>query len=311
MTHRSEGIQSRLMRGGSGVAAIVVVIGLGLAPMPSAAVWAQSPSPAASHDGRIAIIATGPFGSVAGLPLSADAALPDPSTLEALDAYGRGARVTISPAAGAIDHWRVTVTGEPSLDAAHTEELGAGESDASAVLRLPSSGLFLVRLDGMVVDPGVPDDPGSAGSWVWRIAVPDRDVPGGGDPYPPMPAIILASAGDNVDLDPGTGCFIGTCGDIGATSPPRTLPTIRTIAGAPLSVRLADGSGIAAWTADATPIGATDDGTIALGGGEAEPAAHSVMFGAPPRGRWVILVHVRFDRDRGSSDGYARLILGP
>lgn len=257
------------------------------------------------------LIARGPFGSVPGVPLPPEATLPDPATLEALDAYGRGATVTFAPSIGSLDHWRATASRESGAETTSALELGAGESADFATIRLPASGLFLIRLDGTLVDPANPGDPGRAGSWVWRIAVPDRDVPGGGDPYPPMPAIVLTSGDQSIDLDPGSGCFIGTCGDIGATSPPQTLPTIRTIAGTSLNVRLSDGSGITAWSADATPIGATNDKTVPLGSGTVDPATHIVTFAAPAQGRWVIVMHVRFDRDRGATDGYGRLILGP
>lgn len=291
------------------IGAVAAVTAVALA-LPTVAMT-QGPSPAAMDGGPASVVGRGPFGSVDGSPLPGGASLPDAASLEILDGYGRGARVTITPAVGAFDRWRVTAIREPSLDPATAEELGAGESDTSAIVRLPSSGLFLVRLDATLVDPSSATEPGTPGAWVWRIGVPDRDVPTDGDPYPPMPAIRLISADRSVDLDPGSGCFIGTCGDIGATSPPQTLPTIRTIPGTALSVRLSDGSGIAAWSVDATPVGAAEDATIPLSTGAPARAAHTVTFAAPSHGRWVILVHIRFDRDRGAADGYARLILGP
>ncbi len=279
-------------------------------------VAARSGAPQASSDDQTrSVVAHGPFGSVPGLALPAAADLPDPALLEALDAYGRGASISIAPVAGSLDRWHVTASpeaaGDPAGHPAHSIELGSGDSADRATIRMPTSGLYLVRLDGVISDPAGGGAPDTTGSWVWRIAVPDRDVPGGGDPYPPVPAIILASGDQSIALDPGSGCFVGTCGDIGATSPPRTLPTLHTIAATAMTVTLSDVSGISAWSADATPVGAADDQTILLGSGTAVPAARTLMFAAPPAGRWVILVHVRFDRDRGSADGYGRLILGP
>ena len=312
MTDRRSGVGARFRARRAAfraIRAVTAVVAVVLA-LPTVATT-QGPSPAAIDDRPALVVARGPFGSVDGLPLPGGASLADAASLEALDGYGRGARVTITPAVGAFDRWRVTAIREPSLDPATAEELGAGESDTSAVVRLPASGLFLVRLDATLVDPSSATDPGTTGAWVWRIGVPDRDVPTGGDPYPPMPAIQLISADRSVDLDPGSGCFVGTCGDIGATSPPGTLPTIHTIPGTALSARLSDGSGIAAWSVDATPVGAAEDATVLLGAGEPAQAAHTVTFAAPSPGRWVILVHIRFDRHRGAADGYARLILGP
>jgi hypothetical protein len=272
---------------------------------------AQSHTPVDTpHGTGPQVFAEGPFGRAAGLGLAVDAALPDPGRLEALDAYGRGARVDLRPTVGSLADWRVMAYPEPVRPAGAGTELGSGSDSDAASIRFPASGLFLVRLDAAIIDPPETLE-STAGSWVWRIAVPDRDIPGDGDPYPPAPTIMLASADQSVSLDVGSGCFVGTCGDIGATSPPRTLPTLDTLAGVPLAVRLSDGSGIAGWTVDATTIGGTDEQTLVLATGTSDPPTTSVTFAAPGAGRWVILVHVRFDRERGAYDGYARLILGP
>jgi hypothetical protein len=255
------------------------------------------------------VMATGPFGSVAGIRLDPAAGAPAAEGLEALDAWARGASIVITARDGSLDGWRLSVIQEPVLPGAVPIDLGDGQG--TATVRLPAAGLFLLRLDARIGGPAAPGGPGADGSWLWRIAVPDRDLPGGGDPYPPVPAIMLVAADDAVALDPGSGCFVGTCGDIGATAPPRTLPTIRTRAGAPLSVHLADLSNITEWTAQATPIGGTDDQTVQLGSGLGGTSPGWTTFAAPAAGRWVILVHVRFDRGRGSFDGYGRLILGP
>ena len=265
-------------------------------------------TPTAPPDGAsVQVVAEGPFGRVAGIGLAADAELPDPGTLEPLDAYGRGARITFSVPAGTFDAWRVTATPQTPGSSATVLDLGSGVDAATIRVELPVTGLFLVRLDGTLSDPATPDSPVN-GSWAWLIAVPDRQM---SDDGPPPPAILLASGEQVVPLDQGSGCFVGTCGDIGATSPPRTLPTISTLAGAPLTVRLSDDSGIDAWIVDATPVGGTDDQTVVLATGSGDPPHTAITFAAPAGGRWVILVHVRFDRERGSFDGYGRLILEP
>jgi hypothetical protein len=207
-----------------------------------------------------------------------------------------------------FDAWRVTAIREPMGAAATWVELGSGVG--RPVIHPATTGLFLVRLDATLSDPTASGGATTEGSWLWRVAVPDRDVPEGGDPYPPAPALLLASADDEVALEAGSGCFVGTCGDIGATSPPRTLPTIRTRAGAPLVLRLGDGSGMDAWTAFATAIGGSDDQAIPLGASAGVGPVTQGTFAAPSEGRWMVVVHVRFDRERGSFDGYGRLILG-
>ncbi|MCY7417440.1 MAG: hypothetical protein LH650_02910 [Chloroflexi bacterium] len=284
------------------------ILVLALACLPAFPGIAQSASPAA---GRHAVIASGPFGSVPGQAVLQDQPLPDPAGLEALDAYGRGASVTFAPATGSFESWQVTTLQEPILDAAAATELASGSSSDRAVVRLPTTGLFLVRLGATIVDPESTGSTGTSGSWVWRIAVPDRDVPGDGDPYPPVPAIVLTSGDQSVVLDQGSGCFVGTCGDIGATAPPRTLPTIRTVPGTPLTVRLTDASGMVGWTVDATPVDSAEGDTLSLYTATSQPAVDSLTFVAPTEGRWVILVRVVFERDRGSFDGYGRLVLTP
>ena len=63
------------------------------------------------------------------------------------------------------------------------------------------------------------------------------------------------------------------------------------------------------WSVSATPVGGTDGDRVLLGAGDRAAALSRVTVPAPPEGRWVLLVHVRFDRDRGAFDGYGRLIL--
>ncbi len=284
------------------------ILVLALACLTAFSGLAQSASPAA---GRPAVIASGPFGSVPGRAVLPDQPLPAPADLEALDAYGRGASVTIAPDTGSFESWQVTTLQEPIRGVDAATDLASGGSSDRAVVRLPTTGLYLVRLDATIVDPESTGSTATSGSWVWRIAVPDRDVPGNGDPYPPVPAIVLSSGDQSVVLDQGSGCFVGTCGDIGATAPPRTLPTIRTVPGTPLTVRLADASGMVGWTVDATPIGSADEDTVSLHTATSQPTVDSLTFAAPTEGRWVILVRVVFERERGSFDGYGRLILAP
>jgi len=218
MTHGGRDPRTRLTRSwSSAVGVLIVLAGLiattvGL----TAAAAAQSPSPADGTDatrngsgGASAasdIVAAGPFGRVPGISLAPGSLPPDPATLDALDAYGRGAKVILTPADGSFDGWQVTAAREEAGELGTAEGLATGASDSSAAFRLRTSGLFLVRLD-------------------------------------------------------------------------------------------------------ATPIGATDDHTISLGSGSGATSTNQLWFSAPPRGRWVILVHVRFDRDRGTADGYGRLIL--
>ncbi len=291
---------------GRGVAAALVLSTAVLAQAGTGSATSPDVSPLAGDPMRV--VASGPFGTVPGLSLGPEGVPPDPWALEALDAWGRNARISVSADGLSFDAWRASAFREPIMAGAEPDDLGSGVGHP--VLHLPTTGLFLVRLDASLTDPTAPGRTTVASSWVWRIAVPDRDVPDGGDPYPPAPSLLLTSADDRIELDQGSGCFVGTCGDIGATAPPRTLPTIRTRPGAPLVLRLGDGSGMVAWTAEATTIAGMGARTVSLGAGTGDGAMTQGTFAAPGEGGWVILVHVTFDRDRGSFDGYGRLILG-
>ena len=292
-------------RGAAALVTLLWVVALALASPGSAASPAVSPAPRPAA----AVVASGPFGTVAGLPLAPGDAVPDPATLEALDAWGQGRtclhdrrRSVVRCLAG--DH-------DAGADGCRRDVARARQLawvDQSSIPRRPVSSSSA----SMPRSPIRPRQEArhTEGSWLWRVAVPDRDVPEGGDPYPPAPALLLASGDDEVALEAGSGCFVGTCGDIGATSPPRTLPTIRTRAGAPLLLRLGDGSGMDAWTASVTAIGGSDDQAMPLGASAGVAPVTRGTFAAPSEGRWMVVVHVRFDRDRGSFDGYGRLILG-
>ena len=169
--------------------------------------------------------------------------------------------------------------------------------------RSEESGLFLVRLDGTIR----PDRDAIEGSWWWRIAVPDRTLPDG-ETGPPPPTLRLGSGDQVVDLEQGSGCFLGTCGDIGGISPPELLPTVTTIERAPLSVTLGDGSGVVGWSVVISSIGQDDADEVVLGQAR-DTWTTTAWVSAPTKGDWLVTTSVTFDRDRGAFDGYGRLIV--
>jgi hypothetical protein len=253
----------------------------------------------------IQVEASGAFGTAAGI---ASPTMPDPATLPILGAWGRGTGMRFSASEGYVSNWDVVAFAEPALDAGSPLALGHGSESASVTM--DATGLFLVRLDAMVApnkgrpEVGLPVE----GSWWWRIAVPDRELQQGAGGVPP-PRIRLRS-GDRVrSLDPGSGCWIGTCGDIGAIPPPQTLPTIRTLPRAPLTVTLSDGSGVTGWYIDATPVGGKESDAVDLGHADGVQSTTEVIVPAPAEGTWVISVFVTFDQRRGDFTGYGRLIL--
>ncbi len=274
----------------AGLALVLAASATAVAAEPSA-----SPSPAVPE-----VTATGPFGSVAGQ----QAALPpNPASLPVLDGWARGASVLIHATDGTLSPWHAVALAEPDLAPAQAIDLGTGEGDAALVLS--DTGMFLLRVDATVR----PDGDAIDGTWWWHVAVPDRERPE--DEYgPPVPAIGLASGDATQTLEQGSSCYVGTCGDIGRVSPPDLLPTLRTMVGAPLAVSLADGSGIASWSVSATPVGGADSDGVVLGRSDGATTTRAWVL-SPAEGDWVVTVSIRFDRERGTTDGYGRLIVGP
>lgn len=270
-----------------------------------AALWA-TPSTAADPSpgtgpGTVTLVADGPFGRVEGFASGTDGPTPDPGDLPVLDAWARGATMIVRPTNGTLAPWRAIALSEHGRDLADVIELGSGDGDA--VIELPTSGLFLIRVDGTIR----PDGDAIEGSWWWHVAVPDRDPPPG-ETSPPPPAIRLASGDAVTALEQGSGCHLGVCGDIGRVSPPDLLPTIRTIPGAPLSISLADGSGMVRWWVSGTPVDGGDAGAVSLGQAQGTWATQA-WVPAPTPGEWVIEASVTFDRQRGHFDGHGRLIV--
>jgi hypothetical protein len=248
------------------------------------------------------LVADGPFGRVAGHPTGVAGPAPDPSELVVLDAWARGASVVIRATVGTLTPWRAVLVAEPSLDQTDALELGG---DGDAAITFQDAGLFLLRVEGTIRPPGDAVE----GTWWWRIAVPARDLPLD-ETGPPPPPIRLASGDDAVALEQGSGCWLGTCGDIGRVSPPDALPSVRTFVGAPLMLTLTDHSGISAWRISAVPTAASAGEGLLLGQAQ-DTSVDEVWIPAPAAGDWIVEVSVTFDRDRGHLDGYGRLRVAP
>ena len=279
-------------------------IALVLGSMTATAPSGLAADPGASAETEVVtLIAQGPFGRVAGLAGGTADSPPDPARLPVLDAWARGTRVVVKPTEGTLAPWEAVAIAEPTLDPGGAVELGRG--DGEATFELPASGLFLVRVAGTVR----PDGDALEGSWWWRIAVPDRDLPEE-ETGPPPPAIVVASGADVASLEQGSGCHLGTCGDIGRVSPPDLLPTVRTIPQAPLAVSLSDGSDMVGWSISVTPVEGRDADGILLGQAGSSPMTQA-WVPAPGAGEWVIAVSVTFDRERGRFDGYGKLVVEP
>jgi hypothetical protein len=92
-----------------------------------------------------------------------------------------------------------------------------------------------------------------------------------------------------------------TWGDGGSDSPWLPGSPISVGAGEPLTVSVADGVGVAGWTAKRVASGtANGAGAVALGTGSAAP----ITFAAPDAGTWSVQVTVQFAGGLGSAAYY-------
>jgi hypothetical protein len=271
---------------------------IGLACLVAAPALASDPSPGPEMP---TLSAEGPFGTVAGYATASGARRPDLAQVPVLDAWARGATVAFRPSDGTLSKWHLWVMPGSEVGARTTYELTDADGDASVDLQEP--GIYLLRVEGTIRADGGPVD----GTWWWRVAVPYRDFPPD-EHGPPPPALRLASADDIVTLEQGSGCFLGTCGDIGGISPPDLLPTVTTIEGAPLTITLGDGSGMVDWSIAVSPVGG-DGSDETLLGRVRDTWMIDGWVAAPSRGDWLLSASVTFDRERGSFDGYGRLVV--
>jgi hypothetical protein len=270
-------------------------------------------SPPVIPAGLPAVSLSGPFGRLDGLPIAAASPLPDPAWLRTLDGYGRGASMRIAPRDADLlfYDWHLSAVPEPLADVAQAVDLGGGVASGVelASVRGPATGVWLVRLDASLVQREVSfEDIFAAGSWVWRVSVPDRDAPDNSDePYPPVPQVLLSAGSNVIPMELGSGCYVGTCGDIAFLPPDGDLPRIDVERGAPVMLSLGDGSGLAGWIVSARSVGGSDEEFELLAQDALGVSRPVALVGSPGRGRWVLEATVTFDLERGSYDAYARV----
>ena len=123
-------------------------------------------------------------------------------------------------------------------------------------------------------------------------------TPSGATTEPP-PASLAAEGGDPVAGQLGS----FTWGDGGSDSPWLAGTPGAVGSGEPLTVTIADGTGVAAWSARRVPAGTTDGShAVALGSGDAR-----IAFPAPGPGSWSVQLMVQFADNLGSATYYWQL----
>ena len=128
-----------------------------------------------------------------------------------------------------------------------------------------------------------------------EAVTPPSQAPSAAATEPPA-ATLAVEGGDPVAGQLGT--FIW--GDGGSDSPWLPGSPIAVGTGERLTVALADGVGVATWSARRVPAGTTD-GSGAVGLGTGGPP---IVFEAPATGSWSVQVTVDFDGGLGSASYY-------
>jgi hypothetical protein len=134
------------------------------------------------------------------------------------------------------------------------------------------------------------------------VQVPDRagsdetlfDIPG--------PRAKLSSTAGGVEGEPGHGCYLYMCMDVGYRPPVKTLKALPMTVGETPLLSLDDGSAMVAWKGTLEPLGDTRSERISARAdmGDAAQAALA-LSGLEPTvaGEWLLELLVEFDRDRG------------
>lgn len=286
------------------IRSLLVVAALGAATLlPGMAAAQGDPGP-----GTVNL--AGPLGSRAGVPVPAGGATPDAASIPPFDTYGRDPSLQLwsSEAADADTStgwvsWQVTAVpaAEPTADPV---SLGTGVAEVPVDrvdLAAPAPGTWLVSATTQAAQAG------PEGTWAWHLVVPDRTIP----EIIPMPGIVLFGGGDTVVAEPGSSCYLGSCGDIGAKPPAKAVPAVRLgLPDEPIALTLSDGSGIAEATVAATLLGVDETEPVTLLDAIQAGGTNVIHVPAPPSpGRWYLELFLRFTDGRGDAAGYARVVV--
>jgi hypothetical protein len=283
---------------------IVAAVGLAILGLTGVAAGSSEGDAGRTAPEPLTVFLYGPAGRLAGTPVSRSAPAPDPARLRPYDTAGRDPALELQSDDPRVlfGAWRVTATpvpvGEPVVLA---EREGPGPSAERITLEPPPPGSWILRATLVPADPS-----GASFDRVWRVIVPDRSPP----ETLPAPDVVLFGGGSTLLAVPGSGCYVGVCGDIGREPPSGTLPRLRLDRpDEPVTVTLSDGAPIAAIRVTGRRIG--EDGregrAVRLLDTTLEPPASPVLVPPPRSGTWRLELLVRFDFERGYQTAYARL----
>lgn len=247
-----------------------------------------APAPSWAPTARPQVWLSGAFGRVAG----ADPAMPASAAPEGqpLDTWIRKAPLSLRVDVPFEDLLAIEVVSRPLEGDDVEERLSSG---ATSFAGPDTAGLS-------VLTATITTEPHGSSQHAWLLAVPDRtggekallDIPG--------PGALLSSSAGNRSGEPGNGCYLYLCVDVGYQPPAASLQALQVDLGETLSLRLTDGSAMSGWAGSLTPISGTEAEALEAEGRH-EPAAVVRLVGLEPgvAGEWLLQVRADLDRERG------------
>jgi hypothetical protein len=289
------------------VAATLVVAGCGGIPtLAGAAVVAQSANPPSvlAAIPLPTLVLDGYFGLVPGVVAgSRDQAVADPA-LDPLDTIVHEAplRLEFQSSDATLASW--TLAAESLLTGETVQPTGVqtiGDPPDRLTFAGPGAGDWLLVATLVLGD-------GTSGTWFWHLLVPNLGAPPSGVVPLRHPDLIVTDTPDNGFTFPvaQSGCYVGTCDDIGSPPGARHLPLVHAAVDDPMVLSLSDGSGFDAWSAFVRPV---DEG---------RPERPSVAASSPigwsllpiqESGDYIVTIGVTFDHGRGSQTWLFRAVI--
>jgi hypothetical protein len=232
---------------------------------------------------------SGTFGAVAGGPPN------EPATAE--------------PDARALDTWMrrasLELASDPPLDSLARSEVVARLADGTGPEEVLARGeRWFMAPDAAgryILTATLETVAGVRSEHSWLVDVPDRQ--GSWETLLEMPMLSaeLRSSGGAVSSEPGHGCYVGMCQEVGLRPPPDALEALPIEIGETPELHLVDGSALLHWQGRLEPLSGTLEQPRLAQATFDRPEAGPLLAGLEPitAGDWLLEVRVDYDRERG------------
>jgi hypothetical protein len=209
-----------------------------------------------------------------------------------LDTWIREAPLTLDVGVPFEDLLELTVTSRPFDGDGPEERLSGGATTFPG----PSAPGMATLTASLVTEPY------GSSQHAWLLLVPERE--GGPEALLdlPGPTAMLTSGSGAIPGEPGNGCFLYLCVDVGYRPPPDALEPLRLGVGETPSLNLDDGSALTKWTGKLTSLDAAHGSERTAGADYAtDPQPNAELRGLEPDGAgdWLLEVRIDLDRERG------------